>query len=346
LGFTATGLIPGISAAGATPEDRRYTAIADAEFLVQGVVSQPKYQLPPLIVGVSPVFITRAVVEALEIPVYLFNAGLPVPPVVPTIDLGGLPADCVTTGKALPFATVEHLFEQGLLWGEKLAQAARGSYVMIGECVVGGTTTALSLLLGLGISAMGKVNSSHPNCNHAQKIILVEQGLARAGLLNLGVRMNPFSIVAAVGDPMQIVAAGMAIAASRRVGVMLTGGTQMLAVYALIQAIQAYFSERIGSEQILIGTTPWVANDPTGDTIGLAAMIPSVSLLALNLSFATSRYPTLQVYERGYVKEGVGAGGCAIASHLFQGWTPIQLLHQVEALLDRYDRQLRNESDR
>ena len=36
LGFTATGLIPGISAAGRTPEDRQYTAIADAEFLYNG----------------------------------------------------------------------------------------------------------------------------------------------------------------------------------------------------------------------------------------------------------------------------------------------------------------------
>ena len=35
LGFTETGLIPGISAAGKTPEDRRFTAIADAEFLEQ-----------------------------------------------------------------------------------------------------------------------------------------------------------------------------------------------------------------------------------------------------------------------------------------------------------------------
>ena len=34
---------------------------------------------------------------------------------------------------------------------------------------------------------------------------------------------------------MQIVVAGMAIAASVRAGVMLAGGTQMLAVYALIE---------------------------------------------------------------------------------------------------------------
>ncbi|HSM82305.1 MAG TPA: TIGR00303 family protein, partial [Nodosilinea sp.] len=33
LGFTETGLVEGISAAGATPRDRRYTALADAEFM-------------------------------------------------------------------------------------------------------------------------------------------------------------------------------------------------------------------------------------------------------------------------------------------------------------------------
>ncbi len=31
LGFTATGLIPGISAAGATPHDRQFTCLADAD---------------------------------------------------------------------------------------------------------------------------------------------------------------------------------------------------------------------------------------------------------------------------------------------------------------------------
>ena len=38
LGFTETALIPNISAAGATPESRQYTAIADAEFVQSGFV--------------------------------------------------------------------------------------------------------------------------------------------------------------------------------------------------------------------------------------------------------------------------------------------------------------------
>jgi uncharacterized protein (TIGR00303 family) len=350
LGFTATALIPGISAAGATPEDRKYTAIADGEFLVNGVTPQPQYPLPPLTVGVSPVLISRAVVEAFKLPVYLFNAGLPQPPAVPAIDLGGVPANCLTSGNALPLTTVKHLFEQGLDWGTQLAKEAGDGYLIISECVVGGTTTALSLLTGLGFDAAFKVNSSHPSCNHTQKWEVVRQGLQRAGLefgeqkgqslgKPYGSENDPLQVVAAVGDPMQIVAAGMAISATRSCGVMLAGGTQMLAVYALAEALA---KAKIVPDsylpwypaQIVVGTTRWVAEDFTGDTVGLAQDINSVPLFATQLSFSSSRYPQLQAYEQGYVKEGVGAGGCAIAAHLYQGWNSVNLLQAIESLVD------------
>jgi len=375
LGFTATGLIPGISAAGATPEDRKYTALADAEFLVNGVTPQQSYPLPPLEVGASPVLISRAVVEAFHLPVYLFNAGLPQPPAVPAIDLGGVPAECLSSGNALPLATVKQLLLQGLKWGEQLAAKAADGYLIIGECVVGGTTTALSVLTGLGIDASGKVNSSHPQCNHTQKWEIVQLGLKQAGLRtrqhkttdgisNSSANVDfpqhlftgggscpswdPLQLVAAVGDPMQIAAAGMAIAASRRVGVLLAGGTQMLAVYALAQALTQLDGLGVQSipdlddsyslawqpTQVVVGTTRWVAEDPTGDTVGLALNIGSVPLLATDLSFATSRYPQLQAYEQGYVKEGVAAGGCAIAAHLYQAWNQIQLLQSIESLVE------------
>ncbi len=335
LGFTATGLIPGISAAGATPGDRQYTAIADAEFLALGIQNHYQYPLPLLDVGVSPTFISRAVIETLPIPVTIFNAGLPHPPNVKTIDLGGMPANCVSSGKAMKLPMVRHLFELGKQWGIKLA--ARADYLIIGECVVGGTTTALAVLTGLGINAQGMVNSSHPSCNHRQKQSLVKEGLAKAGMLSVvGKLVNPLEIVAAVGDPMQIVTAGMVIAASNRIGVMLAGGTQMLAVYALIKALNNHGVSLTQLDNIVVGTTRWVAEDPTGDTVGLAKVIGGVPLLATGMNFSTARYPSLRAYERGYVKEGVGAGGCAIAAHLQQSWTPTQLLTVIETLLARY----------
>jgi NaMN:DMB phosphoribosyltransferase len=347
LGFTETCLIPGISAAGRTPEDRKYTAVADAEFLYYGAGRKPQYPLPPLSAGASPVLISRAVVEALQIPVYLFNAGLPQQPAVPVIDLGGCPAKCLSQGAAMDLATVNHLLKQGLLWGTRLSEKIENSYLIIGECVVGGTTTALAILTGLGIEAVGKVNSSHPVCNHTQKWAVVQAGLERMrgrggewgkrGVEEVGgdrkidfssqlntpntkllTVIDPLELVAAVGDPMQVVAAGMAIAASLSCGVMLAGGTQMLAVYALMNAIAQAYTLPWRSKAVVVGTTRWVAEDPSGATVELAQLINrggktennvSPPLLATQLSFADSRYSQLQAYEQGFVKEGMGAGG-------------------------------------
>ena len=335
LGFTHTGLIQGISTAGARPSDRQLTAIADAEFLVNGITRPPQFPLPPLIMGASPVFISRAIVEACTISTHVFNAGLPQAPSVPAIDLDGVAARCLTSGQAMSQETVDHLFRQGLVWGEKLATAAKKSYLLIGECVVGGTTTALALLTALGIEARDKVNSSHPNCNHQQKWSVVSTGLEAARRLNPE-ENDPLSWVAAVGDPMQIVVAGMAIAASSTVGVLLAGGTQMLAVYALIQAIVAQRSLAHRLDQIIVGTTRWVAEDPTGDTLGLAKNIGQVPLIATQLDFSWSQHSLLRAYEQGFIKEGVGAGGCAIAAHLMQRWTNLHLVSLIDQLLAEY----------
>lgn len=178
LGFTETALIPGISAAGATPSDRQTTALADAEFLVNGPQPYPIHPLPPLTVGISPTFISRAVLAAQAIPLQVFNAGLPQVPTVAHVDLQGQAARCVRTGQALDRNVVQHLFQVGLEWGDRLSPHLQHSYLIIGECVVGGTTTALAVLTGLGWKAKGKVNSSHPTCNHDQKWQIVCTGLA------------------------------------------------------------------------------------------------------------------------------------------------------------------------
>ncbi|MBW4580736.1 MAG: TIGR00303 family protein [Tildeniella nuda ZEHNDER 1965/U140] len=353
LGFTATGLLPGISAAGKTPADRQYTAIADAEFLYHGPRAHPTCPLPPLTVGASPALISRAIIAEQQIPLYLFNAGLPSVPAVPAIDLGGAPADCLSQGQALTLPTIEHLLQQGLLWGAKLAVKS-SSYLILGECVVGGTTTALAVLTGLGIAAAGKVNSSHPACNHDQKWSLVKTGLQRSGLWGSELKdaepyatphtlhPTPLQLVAAIGDPMQVVVAGMAITASRTGGVLLAGGTQMLAVYALLRAIAEFYHLAWQSERIVIGTTRWVADDPTGDTVGLAHLVGDVPLIATQLSFATSRHEQLRAYEQGFVKEGVGAGGCAIAASLYQHWTQAKLLAAIEAVAEQYQQMSHN----
>jgi uncharacterized protein (TIGR00303 family) len=329
LGFTATGLLPQISAAGLTPADRQFTALADGEFLAVGVQphSHYKYPLPPLQAGVSPAIITRSIVATLDIPVTIFNAGLTHTPTFPCIDLGGQPAQCITTGQALSLKVVHHLWQQGLDWGKKLAQSLpTKSYLVIGECVVGGTTTALAVLTALGISATGKVNSSHATCNHEQKLAVVNQGLRQ-----LPVSANPWQIVATLGDPMQIVVAGMAIAASNYSGVLLAGGTQMMAVYALMQALAHHTNYAYQPPQIVVGTTGWVTQDLSADAIGLAQGI--CPFLSAKLQFGQSAYPQMQVYEQGFVKEGVGAGGSAIAAALYKDWHSQDVMNATESLL-------------
>ena len=333
LGFTETGLREGISAAGATPRDRTFTALADAEFMVNGVTAAPRYPLPPLQAGASPALISRAVIADQGIPLVIFNGGLPLPPSVPHRDLGGKSAQCLSTGAALPLEVVWHLWRQGLAQGEVLG--GESDYLLLAECVVGGTTTALGLLTGLGVDAAERVNSSHPTCNHPQKQMLVAEGLARAGL---PAAPHPLAVVAAVGDPMQPVVAGLALAASRTRPVLLAGGTQMLAVYALMTAMAAAEGYPWHPENVVVGTTRWVAEDVTGDTVGLAALT-GACLMATQLSLADSRFEALRAYERGFVKEGVGAGGCAIAAALYQNWDQPTLLAAIEALLSQAVRQ-------
>ena len=178
---------------------------------------------------------------------------------------------------------------------------------------------------------------------------MVQAGLQRSGLRTFELEQNaiphptphtphptPLQIIAAVGDPMQIVVACMAIAASRSCGVLLAGGTQMLAVYAVTRAIAQSYNLIWQPEQIIVGTTRWVADDATGDTVGLANVVGDVPLIGTQLSFASSRYEQLRAYEKGFVKEGVGAGGCAIAASLYKHWSQAELLAAIEALATQH----------
>jgi uncharacterized protein (TIGR00303 family) len=318
FGFTASALIPGISAAGATPSERRYTALADAEVLLQGY--SPR--LPTSPDGYpSPVVISRAIQQGLALPTYLFDCGLPTS-LPGMIRVGQETANCLSTGQALPLPTVKQLFLEGWIWGEKLS--SHHPWIVIGECVAAGTSTALALLLGLGYAATNMVNSSHPVCNHAQKLALVQQGLS-----HLSPGSHPLEVIAAVGDPMQPFVAGLAMRSSQSCPVLLAGGTQMLAVYALMHQLALVDHYPWQPQQIVVGTTRWVAEDPSGKTVTLAQLVGS-PLLATRLSFQTSRFPQLQAYEQGYVKEGVGAGGLAIASDLYASWNQSTLLQAIE----------------
>ncbi len=341
LSFTDTGLIPNVSAAGETPLDRSYTAARDGNFLLSdSSVQSSNCRLPRLPAGISPAVITKAVLRSLSIRCHLLNTGLPTPLSVLCKDLSdrtfpnGIRGRAVFTGRALTIAEAQALFAAGRRWGHQLAPL--GSYLTIGECVVGGTTTAQAVLMALGYAADGRVSSSHLGGNHHQKQRLVTQGLAawraRLDQEDNPLLATPLGAASAVGDPMQIVAAGMALAASQRSGVLLAGGAQMLAVYALAKALAWQYQIMWWTEKVVVGTTRWVIEDKSADTEAIAQSIEA-PYMASQINFSRSSYVQLRAYEQGFVKEGVGAGGCAIAAHLYQQWNSSQLRHAVEAQL-------------
>jgi uncharacterized protein (TIGR00303 family) len=322
IGSTHTSDIEWISAAGADGAARRLTPAIDAEALVLGCPKSSEH-VPVSPAGiVSPVVLSRAMLDLVDCDIEVFDCGSFHPPQLECRRVGTNPAACVQTGNALPLDDVRHLFEEGRRAGISITQDA--SYLIIGECVPAGTTTALGVLTGLGYSAGKLVSSSMPSANHDERGELVRSGLVKAGLLSehnvrAGLASSapsldePLRAVAAVGDPMQAFAAGLAIEASKNVPVVLGGGTQMLAVYALAAATEGadYLRER----PLAVITTKWVAFDTGSNPAALADLV-GAPFAASCPNFHTSRHPGLRAYEEGNVKEGVAAGALMALAHL------------------------------
>lgn len=308
ISHTETSEIPGLTVAGANPELVKYTAPADSEFLyygrckcIAGVPATPDGKP-------TPALITRAALKSAGIPLLVVEAGTKVKPSIPCIPLGIRPGKNITREDAMTMPDVEKTFDYCSMVGRELAKAS--DLVVVGESIPGGTTTALAVLSALGIDARFKVSSSMPENPHQLKNQVVASALQRAG----GIR-SAFEAVSLVGDPMMPAVAGIASgvmdAGSK---VLLAGGTQMTAILAILKDMGSRM------DNICIGTTTYVARDPSSDLEGLARSIsPDVPVFSCDLHLDQSKKPGLQAFARGFVKEGVGAGGAAISAMLKTG---------------------------
>ncbi len=307
VGVTETAKIQGISAAGANPEITDYTPPADMELLhfgrckcIPGVPVTPD-GIP------TPALITMSALKLTGIPALVVNAGLKIKPHVPFVDVGGCPGKDIRTANAVE--NVQEVMERAKIAGQTLSKTI--DYLIVGESIPGGTTTALSVLLALGVDAKGKVSSSMPMNPHDLKIKTAQAGLRAANITKGQYSNDPIAAVSAVGDPMQPAAAGLIIGAAKNVPVIMAGGTQMAAVLAVVNGLNPDVLDNIA-----IGTTKWIVNDQTSDINGLVSKSGDVPVLAADLDFGSSRFAGLQAYEKGVVKEGVGCGGAAIAAML------------------------------
>ncbi|MEM2330089.1 MAG: TIGR00303 family protein [Candidatus Jordarchaeales archaeon] len=307
IGNTETAKIPGISAAGKNPELTDYTPAADVELLfygecrcIDGVPVTPE-GIP------TPALITRAALILAHMPVFVVNGGVRVKPFAPFIELGGNPGADIRTGRAVK--DVRNVVERAETAGRNFSKVA--DYVVVGESVPGGTTTALGVLLAMGVNARGMVSSSMPDNPHGLKVQVVEEGLRTAGIKPGDLRDDPVAAVSAVGDPMMAAFAGFVIGAASSKPVIMAGGTQMAAVLSVIRGLKPEVLDGVA-----VGTTRWIAQDRSSNIRKLVSQIWDIPVVAANLDFSASEIEGLRAYEKGVVKEGVGAGGATIAALL------------------------------
>ncbi|MCX7828493.1 MAG: TIGR00303 family protein [Thermanaerothrix sp.] len=315
IGASDVCKIPGISAAGANPEVIPFTAAADADVLYYG---------RPRVVDAVPVdpeghptpaLITRAAWEMARFPFLVIRCGSYLPPACPHVDLKCPPGGDPSAVSAVPNAM--EIFDASLELGRSMG-GLEGPYV-IGESVPGGTTTALMVLRSLGVDGM--VSSAGPLNPISLKEAIWERGCSRCGGGFGAFKGDPLKAVQEMGDPMQAAVAGFVWGLPKEARVVLAGGTQMLAVLAVLRAMGC-------DRNISVATTKYVAQDKSCAFFEMASSL-GADPYAAPLDFSRSCHRGLSDYERGYVKEGVGAGGAV--------WYAQELGVSVESLCGKVE---------
>ena len=332
IGSTKTSTMPGLSIAGATPELTLYTPACDVEYLVYG---EPRSldAIPVTPEGIpTPAIITRSCLSLCQIPYLVVDSGSAVEPKVPHVRLPSKAVgEAINTGRALPYEVAKALYEEARTLARMLCEV---DVYLLGESMPGGTTTALGIMSALGYDAWGKVSSASPTNPHQLKEMVVKEGLKRSGLRVDEARRDPMKAVSTLGDPVHVSMAGFLQGAlEREARVVLAGGTQMASVLAIAKHMNVELRGAI------IATTRWITSDASSNICALVRSVdPSVPIVSMNLDFSRSPYEGLRYYERGYVKEGVGAGGTAFIAHVLTGKSVREIEKSVN---EEYERLMR-----
>ncbi len=315
LANTMLSTVPGLSGAGPNPEGSLLVPVLDAELITNGRITSCE-ATPNTPSGCpTPASITRAVLGLSGIPVLFMNAGLVHKPTVPMIDLYTRPGQDPRDGPAVPDAG--NIYLQGAGIGKTLGSFSKT--LVIGECVPGGTTTALCLLRAFGYHA--RVSSAAIHSPVQLKEEIVETVLARLAPKK---GTDAMEILSETGDPMMAAVAGIASAYPGTI--FLAGGTQMLAVAALIKKLSGNVCEVV--------TTVYVRDDPAANSEELAAEI-GVPVTFVDPGFGEIAHSGLVRYCIGEVKEGMGCGGAMFLANRL-GYTPEEIRTAILSFVTGY----------
>jgi len=325
---TATADIEGITQAG-IPGMIHLTPILDGEFIATGEVrSLPNVAETPKGVP-TPALITRAVhLLSPFARIELLDLGLRVQPkgddmTVHHFDIP--PSKNIAKGANIDAKTV---FDKGYAFGQ--SYQLKDDYLMLGESVPSGTTTATATALALGYDATDLFSSSFkavPDDIRRQTI--------ETALNHVKDKTDLFEILGTVSDNMLIFNAGFILGVNGRFPVVLAGGTQMACVLLVANSIM----QTKGREQdlplqnIALCTTKWVAEDKHSDIKALLEMLDfPINAYYTDFDFSLSHHPALKLYDEGEAKEGVGAGGALVYGAL-NDLSKEKITKQVEGFL-------------
>jgi uncharacterized protein (TIGR00303 family) len=326
LSNTNTANIEGITQAG-IPGMLHLTPTLDSEFVCSGEVrSLDNIAKTPKGVP-TPALITRAV--HLLNPfndIELLDLGLEVQPKLNYFKIhkfGIRPSDSIHSDANI---NANELFQKGVEFGQ--SYECKNDYIILGESVPSGTTTATATAIALKYDCKDKFSSSFKDVPNNIK----EDTIAKA-LNNTKSTDDIFTILGKVSDNMLIFNAGFILGLNNKIPIVLAGGTQMACVLLIVNKILQTMEGQIESSNLALCTTAWVANDKQSDIKALIDMCDfKVNSYFSNFDFSMTDHPALKLYDEGEAKEGVGAGGALMYGFL-NGLTKEQITKKVEAFL-------------
>lgn len=313
LANTMLSTVPGLSGAGPNPEGSLLVPVLDAELIWQGKITSMDATPNTKSGCPTPASITRAVLDLTGAPCLFINAGLFHQTTIPVLDMNGKPGEDPRTLPAVPDAL--RLYHDGIRIGKMLNPY---DMLIVGECVPGGTTTALCVLRALGYDA--QVSSASVQSPSSLKEEVVSAVFRRIG----SIPGESLVLIREVGDPMMAVAMGICNGYSGRI--ILAGGTQMLAVAALIKAS--------GSQIPNVATTVYVRDDPDASCDKTAQEI-GVTITYVDPGFGEIGHSGLVRYCIGEVKEGMGCGGAMMLAALM-GHAPEEITNAIVSFVSGY----------
>lgn len=222
---------------------------------------------------VPPAIFTRAARLVSDFPLMIIRGGSRILPLCPFMESGASPGNDPAKEKAVPEAL--RLWDSGFSIGRLAARMA--DVVVIGESIAGGDRTASMLLRSFGLLTDDDGYGEAWN-----------EASARTGIKEGEMKGRGFDALTELGDPVQIVAAGVASGARGNAEVLLAGGVPMLAVAALLRNMG-------DSGPIRIVTTSRTAEDVSAGFRPLAEALKAETV-------------TLPLDD---VPDGAGAGGAA-----------------------------------